>query len=258
MTFKKFLLLSISVSVLVSNQVSAVDYPVLLTVNDSNPSAVTITATANAPGVDATNCIVNYGVDLFGFFTANAWANGIWHWADSSYSLAGNGVGYPYATAEPDDFSDNQSAAGFIDLNVYLASFDSGHTNLQTFLTSKPAFTGSLTIDFSSLGVTSLLPAPGASGYVVTGNSLYPQSAAIIGKWEVPLPSITILSPAISGTNFNFNVSTTDNQSYTVWGNANLATTNWISITNFTGNGLTNFVTVPMTNSAQFFRISEP
>ena len=176
----------------------------------------------------------------------------------SSYSLAGNGVGYPYATAEPDDFSDNQGAAGFIDLNIYIAGFDSGHTNLQTFLTSKPAFTGSLTIDFSSLGLTSLLPAPGAGGYVVTSDSLYPQFAAIIGKWEVPLPTITILSPAISGTNFNFSVSTTDNQSYTVWGNASLATTNWISLTHFTGNGLTNLVTVPMTNSAQFFRISEP
>ena len=72
MTLKKFLLLTISVTGLVLNRVSAEDYPVLLTVNDSNPSAVTITATANAPMADVTNCIANYGVDLFGFFTGNA------------------------------------------------------------------------------------------------------------------------------------------------------------------------------------------
>lgn len=258
MTFKTFLLLSISVLVMVLNKVSAQDYPVLLIVDDSNPSAVTITAAPNAPMVDYTNCIANDGMDLFGFFTANAWANGVWHWADTSYSLTANGVGYPYCTAEPDDFSDNQGASGFIDLNIYIASFDSGHTNMQAFLTSQPAFTGSLTIDFSSLGVASLLPAPGTSGYVVTSDHLYPQYAKIIGKWEVPLPTINILSPKISGTNFSFSFPTTSDQSYTVWGNTNLATTNWISIANFTGNGLTNFVAVPMTNSAQFFRVSAP
>lgn len=258
MSFKKFVLFLILVSVMMLHRVSAGVYPVLLIVNDSNPSAVTITATANAPTVDDTNCIANYGVDLFGFFTANAWANGTWHWAETGYTLTANGVGYPYATAEPDDFSDNQGTDGFIDLDIYIASFDTGQANPQKFLTSQPAFTGSLTIDFSSLGVAALLPPPGASGYVVTSDSLYPQYAAIIGKWEVPLPAINLFSPAISGTNFNFSFSSTLNQGYTVWGNTNLTTKNWISLTNVTGNGLTNVVTMPRTMPAQFFRVSQP
>jgi hypothetical protein len=48
-------------------------------------------------------------------------------------------------------------------------------------------------------------------------------------------------------------------QSYTVWANPNLATTNWVSYTNLSGNGYFQEITIPLTNSPQsFYQLSSP
>jgi PKD repeat protein len=68
-----------------------------------------------------------------------------------------------------------------------------------------------------------------------------------------------ILSPRSDGTNFVFNFGTVSNQSYTVWGNSNLATTNWVSYTNLIGDGYVQIITAPLTNSTQsFYQLSSP
>ena len=74
-----------------------------------------------------------------------------------------------------------------------------------------------------------------------------------------PPPSVTILSPTISGGNINFSFATTANQSYTVWGTTNLLAPNWIEVTNFNGDGNTDQLSLPVTNNgAEFFRVSTP
>jgi hypothetical protein len=63
----------------------------------------------------------------------------------------------------------------------------------------------------------------------------------------------------VSGGNFNLSLQTVNGQSYTLYYNDDLATTNWLPYTNFSGNGGTLQLIVPVTNSAQrFFRIGEP
>jgi len=73
-------------------------------------------------------------------------------------------------------------------------------------------------------------------------------------------PAPAILSSLRSdGTNFVFNFSTVLSQSYTVWANANLATTNWGSYTNLIGDGYFQETTIPLTNSPQsFFQLTSP
>ena len=74
-----------------------------------------------------------------------------------------------------------------------------------------------------------------------------------------PLPSV-IFSPRRVGTNFVFNFGTVSNQSYSVWANANLATTNWFSYTNLVGNGYVQKITTSITNGQKsfFYRLSSP
>ena len=63
----------------------------------------------------------------------------------------------------------------------------------------------------------------------------------------------------MSGGTFQLSFQSVNGQSYTLYYNNNLSTTNWLPYTNVTGNGGTLQLTVPITNSAQrFFRISQP
>lgn len=73
-----------------------------------------------------------------------------------------------------------------------------------------------------------------------------------------PPKPVTLLSPRIVGTNFVFSFQTTNSQSYTVQLNTNLLTTNWISVTNFTGKGSLTNVIRPLVTNKQFYRVSEP
>jgi titin len=72
-------------------------------------------------------------------------------------------------------------------------------------------------------------------------------------------PPVDILSEQLSGGLFSFTFQTVNGQSYTVQRNDNLATTNWVYDTNFTGNGsLTQVVTVLTNVPQRFFRVREP
>jgi hypothetical protein len=74
-----------------------------------------------------------------------------------------------------------------------------------------------------------------------------------------PPGPLIISSPRSDGANFVFDFSTVSNQSYTVWANANLATSNWLGFTNVLGNGYVQEITVPLSNSPQwFFNLTSP
>jgi len=73
------------------------------------------------------------------------------------------------------------------------------------------------------------------------------------------VPPLQILNPIVSGGNLTFSFSTVNSQSYTVQRNDDLATTNWVFYTNFTGDGSLMQVVAPVTNAPRrFFRVREP
>jgi hypothetical protein len=92
---------------------------------------------------------------------------------------------------------------------------------------------------------------------VIASDGTLSTTAAVTVNVIVPVP---VLSSELTGTNFILEFSTVSGQSYTVQQNVNLATTNWISYTNVTGDGTTKQFQLPvMTTSAQyFFRVSAP
>ena len=72
-------------------------------------------------------------------------------------------------------------------------------------------------------------------------------------------PVIPVIStPRVHGTNFLFDFATVQGQSFTVWAKSDLATTNWSSYTNLTGDGYVQEIAVPVTNQHGFFRLSSP
>ena len=106
---------------------------------------------------------------------------------------------------------------------------------------------------------------PGGNGDV-QGDTVSYSLGTLVGTMTVreqvvasPPAPIIISSPRSDGTNFVFNFSTVLSQSYTIWANANLATTNWISYTNLIGDGYFQEITIPLTNSTQsFFQLTSP
>ncbi|HEY1716827.1 MAG TPA: LamG-like jellyroll fold domain-containing protein [Verrucomicrobiae bacterium] len=88
------------------------------------------------------------------------------------------------------------------------------------------------------------------SGQIAVYNALYTLNNSA---------PVQIVSPQLSGGTFNLSFQSANGQSYTLYYNDNLATTNWLPATNVTGNGATLQLSVPANNSSQrFFRISQP
>ncbi|HEY5041281.1 MAG TPA: hypothetical protein VIK53_04705, partial [Verrucomicrobiae bacterium] len=71
---------------------------------------------------------------------------------------------------------------------------------------------------------------------------------------------VEILAPQLAGSSFSFQFPTASGQSYTVEGNDDLTTTNWVFYTNTIGSGSLYQFQVPVTAAPphRFFRISEP
>jgi uncharacterized repeat protein (TIGR03803 family) len=95
--------------------------------------------------------------------------------------------------------------------------------------------------------------------FALTGST---NSNGLVFNVTVPtsgLSPVQIVSPQVSGGGFNLSFQSVNGQSYTLYYNDNLATTNWLPYTNITGNGALWQLTVPITNVSQrFFRLSEP
>lgn len=172
--------------------------PVLLTVDDSNPSAVVFTATGANSGVDDSGKTGNDGFDLTGFFSASEATFFVQSLSGST--LSGGGLGFPYNDVRGDNYSTTGGSA--FDLQMFIDPAANGHSSAETFSTAAPAFTGSWTINFSTLGLnSSALPTAGSQGLIISGNNANPGS--VIGQWEIaPVPepatgSLLVLGSAL-------------------------------------------------------------
>lgn len=144
----------------------------LLTINVSDPYAVTITATGNFASVGATDISSDSGVTLLSFFRSSLSAYSI----PFSGNLAANGMSGFYDNATLDNYSGSN-----IDLNLYSATRSS-----QNFTTSDPAFTGSATLDLHVYNYS--LPTIGTTGNILDGST--GGYNGVIGVYQVvPEPS---------------------------------------------------------------------
>ena len=146
---------------------------VLLTIDDSNPGAVTITATTLSANANASTSI-NDGIDLLNFLVGNLSIPSTGSPVTSSNLTSGNltGSGPYYDSWAPDDID----TPGGPDLTLY-----SSGTGTETFTTMTTAFTGTLTLDLTG----EPLPVAGTSGTIVTGYSGDSPNNTSIGQWKV-------------------------------------------------------------------------
>jgi hypothetical protein len=145
----------------------------LLTINDSDPSAVTITGT----GADATatDSAARYsgGVFLANFYSAVIFANSN---ANATGSTLVTGVdGTPAYTG-----TQSNSIGSTPGLQFYAAS-----GNFEDFVAGMPAFNGTVTFNLSAIAAD--LPADGTTGNVLTDPyTLFgPPAATVIGTYKV-------------------------------------------------------------------------
>lgn len=169
---------------------------VLLTINDSNPSAVVITATGANAGANCSTNIANEGVDLLQFFQLNEF--NMTFGQNLPGTLTGGNIGVNFN----DVYSDDQSTGGgtsYLDMELYVDLNSAGQGNTETFSTTQPAFSGTWTIDLASLGITSAaLPTAGSEGSIISG--YFAKPGAVIGQWQVaPVPEPGATSLAMAG-----------------------------------------------------------
>lgn len=135
------------------------------------------------------------------------------------------------------DFADSSSLTwnGILDLTNWDPSVDKLNFGMTNSALTKAQLAD---IEFNGMGLGSAQL--DTNGYVVS-----------LGQ---------LLSTKMSGTNFNFNLATLQNQNYTIYATTNLASTNWTIFTNFLGDGGTDQIVVPIPpgSSHQFFRASSP
>lgn len=170
--------------------------PVLLTIDASNPSAVTFTATGLNSGLNDSGRIGTDGVDLLGFFSQNQ--STLLGSLLPNSSLSGGGLTLSYNNVRGDNYS--TSGGNSYDLTLSVNASASGSGDAETFSTDQPAFGGSWTIDFSTLGLnSSALPTTGTQGLIISGDRANP--GAIIGQWQVePVPEPAVGSLLVLGS----------------------------------------------------------
>jgi hypothetical protein len=171
--------LSLSLVLLSGFLATAVKAQVLLVINDSNPSAITFTATGTAPSVANSNHLYSDGLDLANFFTVAGLFPSI---TATSTTLVTGVDGTPdYAALQSSSFSGSS-----VDLQITAAS-----GNTEDFSLGSPAFSGSATFDFSSskFNNNASLPGAGTTGNLYAGSgSLFRAAPVLIGKYIVVTP----------------------------------------------------------------------
>jgi len=155
----------------------------LLNVDISNPSAVTITATGENAAADDSSTTTFDGVTLLAFFTSVESLDP--PVLLSSSTLQPTGAAVSYTSWLVDDYSGTG-----VDLNL----FEDESGDNQIFTTSKPAFTGTATLDLSGYS----LPPSGTTGAILAGYSGGTQGT-IIGQYQVvPEPYALPLAASLS------------------------------------------------------------
>lgn len=164
-----------------------------LNINESNPSAVVITANGySSMNADATTT-ANYGVDLVNFFTAST--------SFGAQTASGTPTLVPFVAGSIYDHykSDTYLATGgsALDLNLY-----SSGTGAQTFAIGSAAFSTGTTVTIDLSAYLASLPAAGAHGNVYAGDSGGPGNGQIITTWYIsaaPVPEPSTLALGLSG-----------------------------------------------------------
>jgi hypothetical protein len=178
---KKTCLSSCSSALVLAAGLFAATFPaagqsILININEANPSAVQFIATVTVPLGNDSSQYNLFGVDLLNYFTASVVASG--GVATGTLTPAGTTNAYTQW------FPDNLHVVNNVDLNLYATAT----SQIQTFSTSSPAFTGTAIINLSSLFAN--LPSTGASGNIYSGDA-HSQGGLLIGRWTVvPEPSV--------------------------------------------------------------------
>ena len=163
MTIPRLMLLVVAVTLAgatFSTKASA--QQILLTINASNPAAVTFTPTGNHAVITNSDYTFNDGIDLTGFFKSTP--TGFYYPVLSVPTLTDTYSSDPvYNFSRPDDLF---RTGGNRDLN--LADDGTNESSSEGFYVGSPAFTGLDTIDLS--GDAAALPVPGTSGNIYAGN----------------------------------------------------------------------------------------
>lgn len=145
----------------------------VLTINESNPSAVVITGGGSATYTD-NSTTANFGVDLANFFTAAVSIGA--QSASGSPSLQPETGGNIYNQYNSDTY---QATGGeLLDLNLY-----SSGTSAQTFTSGSAAFNSGTEVINLSAYLADLPTTLYASGNIYAGDSSDP--GTVIGSWQV-------------------------------------------------------------------------
>ncbi len=145
---------------------SAYAQGVLLTVDLSNPTNVIITATGNNAAVNDNSTPAWEGVSLLSFLTSAVAKTDTY-----AGSLTGGGVAYNAYFCQTGGNSPGND----------LCLYNYGVGDPQTFSTGAPAFTGTATLNLSSIAGS--LPSAGASGNIYTSYS--GNHRVLLGQWQV-------------------------------------------------------------------------
>lgn len=167
----------------------------VLVINESNPAAVTITATGANSAVSSSGTYYYDGIDLLGFFKNSGTPPTDTPVVSSSLGAMVTPLAYTIWS------SDKLDGTGRYPLDLWR----DGAAVTQEFLSGQQAFSGSATIDLGAW--TSLLPAPGSTGSVIAGYSgTYfggYAGAPVIGGWTVVVPEprevVAVAAGVLSG-----------------------------------------------------------
>lgn len=147
---------------------------ILINIYEGNPAAVRFVATTNFPTPNDSSQYNLFGVDLVNYFTAPASTGG---------AVTGTLIPAGTTNAYNGWFPDNLNTATSVDLNLFVTA----NPQLQIFTNRSRAFTGTATIDLSSL--IAQLPSTGATGFIFTGDARSP--GVLLGRWiVVPEPPV--------------------------------------------------------------------
>ena len=160
---------------------------IVLSINVSNASAVTFTATGVVPDNDPATVAMNDGFTIENFFTSNQsiFVNNITGQKILGGNLSPNGNAEVYNRVGTFEFSDND---GFYKSgnDLSFVNTDAGILNQdQVFSTASAAFSGTATLDLS--GSAAALPTFGASGTLYSGflQSGTSGHGTVIGQYTV-------------------------------------------------------------------------
>jgi len=178
MKMRALILTFIGLAALGASARADADPYILLLVDDSNPSAVVITATVTASKIEDYNTSTYDGATLLQFFIFDVTSAAKGNLTGDLASMSSLGPSFSYYKWVAD-----HGSGSYVDLNLYARA---AITETQEFSTNWQAFVGTDTIDFSAFAAA--LPALGASGDIRAGWS--GGSGQVIGSWLViPEPS---------------------------------------------------------------------